>query len=67
MSWESPEAVRAFNRGSQARIGGEPFWNGKHLPYKLRRWWEKGWEHADKYWGADNPLAVALPPPAGQP
>ena len=45
----------AFNRGSDARLAGQPQTMNPYLGVDDKRYrrWLEGWEHMDSFWGHD--------------
>lgn len=49
------DSARAFNRGSDARLAGQPLLTNPYhdTDILMRRTWDEGWRFTDRNWGRD--------------
>ena len=56
----------AFNLGCDARLAGEARTANQFAEDDLQQQWRSGWDHVNKYWGADAKWPVTKLPRAAR-
>lgn len=63
MTDDHSRRARAFNRGADSRLNGEPLSSNPYTGRdgELHAQWRKGWKHANLQWGIDAKECAPLP------